>query len=104
VSCGAEKNTVNSTIVIWSPWGRGGDAGANAICAVTVPAVGSVMGEIINLRKVRKQARKQQDTERAAANRLLFGRSKTERVGQANRTAELNRRLDGHKIDSGDVE
>ena len=65
--------------------------------------MGEVMGEIVNLRKVRKQAKKQQDTERAAANRLLFGRSKTERVGQASRTAKLNRLLDGHKIDSGDV-
>ena len=61
------------------------------------------MGEIVNLRKVRKQAGKQQDAKRAAANRLLFGQSKAERDGQADRAAKLNRLLDGHKIDSGEA-
>ena len=61
------------------------------------------MGEIVNLRKVRKQAKKQQEVDRAAANRLRFGRPKAERDGQADRTAKLNRLLDGHRIDSGDA-
>ena len=60
------------------------------------------MGEIVNLRKVRKRAGKQQDAERAAANRLLYGRPKSERNQQAARTEKLNRHLDAHRIDSGD--
>ena len=61
------------------------------------------MGEVVNLRKVRKQAKKREDAERAAANRLVHGRSKTERDLEANRTAKLNRHLDGHRIDTGDA-
>ena len=61
------------------------------------------MGEIVNLRKVRKRAGKQQDAERAAANRLLYGRPKSERDLQAVRTEKLNRHLDAHMIDSGDA-
>jgi|tagenome__1003787_1003787.scaffolds.fasta_scaffold20325711_2 hypothetical protein len=61
------------------------------------------MGDIVNLRKVRKQVGKRQDAEWAAANRLRFGRPKAERDRQADRTAKLNRLLDGHKIDSGDA-
>ena len=75
-----------------------------AICAVwEFRPTDRFMGEIVNLRKVRKQARKQQEADRAAANRLRFGRPKAERDGQANRTAKLNRLLDGHRIDSGDA-
>lgn len=61
------------------------------------------MGEVINLRKVRKQARKQQDAERAAANRLVHGRSKAERTLEARRTDRMHQQLDVHKIDTGDV-
>ena len=61
------------------------------------------MGEIVNLRKARKQATKREDAERAAANRLVHGRPKAEREAEANRTARLNRHLDWHKIDTGDA-
>src|SRR4051812_33663789 len=44
---------------------------------------GSTMGDIVNLRKVRKQVGKRQDAEWAAANRLRFGRPKAERDRQA---------------------
>jgi hypothetical protein len=61
------------------------------------------MGEIVNLRKVRKQAKKRVDAERAAANRIVHGRPKAERELEANRTAKLNRHLDSHRIDTGDA-
>ncbi len=61
------------------------------------------MGDVINLRKVRKQAKKRDDAERAAANRIVHGRSKVERDLQAGNVDRLNRHLDGHKIDSGDA-
>ena len=61
------------------------------------------MGDVINLRKVRKQAKKRDDAERAAANRIVHGRSKVERELQARNVDRQNRHLDGHKIDSGDA-
>jgi len=61
------------------------------------------MGDIVNLRKFRKQAKKREDAERAAANRIVHGRSKAEREIDEKRTNKLSRHLDAHKIDSGDV-
>lgn len=61
------------------------------------------MGEIVNLRKARKQARKVQEAERAAANRITHGRTKAERTLQATRAEKTRRLLDAHKIDPGDV-
>ena len=65
-------------------------------------ANGSAMGEIVNLRKVRKQAKKREDAERAAANRIVHGRSKAERALQEARTARIQRHLEGHRLDTGD--
>ena len=61
------------------------------------------MGEIVNLRKFRKQAKKREDAERAAANRVVHGRSKAERNLNDQHTNKLHRHLDGHKIDPGDA-
>ena len=61
------------------------------------------MGEIVNLRKVRKEIKKRDDAERAAANRIVHGRTKAERAIEQARTAKTNRHLDGHKIESGDA-
>lgn len=61
------------------------------------------MGEIVNLRKVRKQAKKREDAERAAANRIVHGRSKAERTLQEARTAKIQRHLEGHRLDTGDA-
>ena len=61
------------------------------------------MGEIVNLRKFRKQAKKRDETERAAANRIVHGRSRAARELDDKRTNKLHRHLDGHRIDSGDA-
>ncbi|MFE9083325.1 DUF4169 family protein [Brevundimonas sp. NPDC003935] len=57
------------------------------------------MGEVVNLNKARK-ARDKADAKRAAeANRLTFGRTKSERqVTQKERDRDAAR-LDGHKLD-----
>jgi len=60
------------------------------------------MGEIVNLRKARKQARKQQEVERASANRIAHGRTKAERTLETTRAEKTRRLLDAHKIDTGD--
>jgi uncharacterized protein DUF4169 len=61
------------------------------------------MGEIVNLRKFRKQLKKREDAERAAANRIVHGRSKGERDLQARNSDKQNRHLDEHRIESGDA-
>jgi hypothetical protein len=60
------------------------------------------MGEIVNLHKARKETRKRQDAERAAANRITHGRTKAERTLEARRAEKTRRLLDAHKIDTGD--
>lgn len=61
------------------------------------------MGDIVNLRKVRKLAKKREDAQRADANRIAHGRSKHERELIKNRNEQLNQLLDRHKIDTGDT-
>jgi hypothetical protein len=65
--------------------------------------MGKRMGEIVNLRKVRKDVKKRQEDDRAAANRIVHGRSKAERTLETKRASILNRHLDRHKIESGDA-
>lgn len=61
------------------------------------------MGEIVNLRKARKESRRQREAERAAANRITHGRTKAERTLEATRAEQTRRLLDAHKIDPGDT-
>jgi hypothetical protein len=61
-----------------------------------------MMGELVSLRKARKQAKQQADEKRAAANRLLHGRSKTERSLDTARAEQRHRHLEAHKIDTGE--
>ena len=105
VPCVAENHTIS-----WFH-SSGGQAAGFAVAAYSnqtaaVSASGPVdfaMGEAVNLRKVRKQARKQQDAERAAANRLVHGQSKAERTLEARRTDKMHQQLDAHRIDTGDA-
>jgi hypothetical protein len=61
-----------------------------------------VMAEILNLRTIRKRAKRQQDAERAATNRLAFGRSKANRALASARDDKADRILDQHRIETGD--
>ena len=60
------------------------------------------MGDVVNLRKARKAAKRQHDEQRAAANRLLHGRSKAERKLGTARDAKARRDLDQHRVETGD--
>ncbi len=60
------------------------------------------MGEVVNLRRARKKSERQQAELKAAANRLLHGRSKAERMLDAERNAKSRRHLDRHRIKTGD--
>jgi hypothetical protein len=60
------------------------------------------MAELVNLRTVRKRARRERDEARADANRIAHGQPKTVRqLADAQRT-KAERDLDGHRIDPGD--
>jgi len=60
------------------------------------------MGEIVNLHKARKRAAKDDDSRRAAANRVKHGRTRAERELEAARAEQKRRLLDAHKVEPGD--
>ena len=60
------------------------------------------MAEPINLRIVRKRAKRQQDASRADAHRLVHGQPKRLRKLNAAQKAKAGRALDQHRIETGD--
>ena len=58
-----------------------------------------MMGEIVSLKRRRKQKARLEKQAEAAANRIKFGRAKKERVETAAMRALDGKRLDGHKRD-----
>lgn len=60
------------------------------------------MGDLVNLRTARKQAKRRQDGERADARRLAHGEPKRVRKLEAARREKADRDLDQHRIDTGD--
>jgi hypothetical protein len=63
---------------------------------------GKVMGDVVNLRKARKDIERQLDERQAAANRLKHGRTKAERKTEAARKAKAHRDVDQHQVETGD--
>jgi hypothetical protein len=62
------------------------------------------MGEVVNLRMLRKRAARRTAAEEAAGNRLKHGRSKQERTLEAAQSAKARRDLDKHRVARGDGE
>jgi len=60
------------------------------------------MAEVINLRTVRKRAKRQQDEKRAHANRLAFGESKHLRELDDAQREKADRDFDQCRIEIGD--
>ncbi|MEI9803465.1 MAG: DUF4169 family protein [Pseudolabrys sp.] len=60
------------------------------------------MAELVNLRTVRKQAKRLQSDERAKANRLVRGQSKQVRKLEKARQEKASSDLDRHRIETGD--
>jgi Domain of unknown function (DUF4169) len=56
------------------------------------------MAEIVNLRRARKQMKREQEQGRAERNRLMHGRPKAERQLQTARAEKARRELDGHRL------
>lgn len=62
------------------------------------------MSEVVNLRMARKAKRRSQAEDAAAANRLRFGRTSTQREGQAMEAGRAARLLDGAKLEDAKLE
>lgn len=58
--------------------------------------------EIINLRQARKQKGRRDKEKAAEDNRLKFGRTKAERDAARRNRQDLERQVDGHRLDSGE--
>jgi hypothetical protein len=61
------------------------------------------MGEIVNLRTVRKRMRRQQETDAAAVQRMQHGVPKAERSLRQVQEKEALRKHDQHRIESGEA-
>ena len=59
------------------------------------------MGEVVNLKRIRKRNEREQSAREAEANRARFGRNKAERKADEQRTRRASELLDQHRIDDG---
>lgn len=57
-----------------------------------------MMGEIVNLKRYKKQVSRAKDGKEAAAQRAKFGRSKSERQRDRDRETKLHSALDQHRL------
>ena len=56
------------------------------------------MGDVVNLRKVRKANARREQQERATENRIRHGRSKAERALESARREKINQIVDQHLL------
>ena len=61
------------------------------------------MGDVVNLKRVRKRVEREQSAKQADANRARFGRTKSERALNDKRTSRAKDLLDQHRIDGEDA-
>jgi hypothetical protein len=61
------------------------------------------MGDIVNLKRFRKRAEREQSAKQAEANRTRFGWTKSQRVLEERRAERASDLLDQHRIDGEDT-
>ena len=61
------------------------------------------MGDVVNLKRFKKRAAREQSAKQADVNRLQSGRTKSERVLDERRSSRANEVLDQHRIDGEDA-
>ena len=61
------------------------------------------MGDVVNLKRFKKRAEEQQSAKQAEANRTRFGRTKSERTLDQQRSSRASDLLDQHRIDGEDA-
>jgi uncharacterized membrane-anchored protein YhcB (DUF1043 family) len=76
---------------------------AASFAASLLHRMGTIMGDLINLKRFKKRAARDQAAKQAEANRAKFSRDKAERTLEKKRAGRANDLLDQHLIDSEDV-
>jgi hypothetical protein len=66
--------------------------------------IGTIMGDLVNLKRFRKRAARDQSAEQAEVNRIKFGRTKTERALDEQRASRAKDLLDQHRIDGEEAQ
>ena len=61
------------------------------------------MGDVINLKRVKKRNEREASAKQADTNRARFGRTKSERALDEQRKDRSSQLLDQHRIDGGDA-
>jgi hypothetical protein len=61
------------------------------------------MGDVVNLKRFKKRSEREQSAKQAETNRARFGRTKSERVLDEQRTERASDLLDQHRIDGEDA-
>ena len=61
------------------------------------------MGDIVNLKRYKKRAEKESAAKQADANRVRFGRSKSERALEKSESEGVRAQLDQLRLDGGDA-
>ena len=61
------------------------------------------MGDVVNLKRFKKRAARDQSAKQADLNRARFGRTKSERAVDRQRAGRANDVLDQHRIDGEDA-
>ena len=61
------------------------------------------MGDLINLNRFKKRSEREKSAQQADLNRVRFGRTKSERSLEQQRTIRANNMLDQHHIDGEDA-
>jgi hypothetical protein len=64
---------------------------------------GAGMGDVVNFKRVKKRAEREQSAKQAEGNRARFGRTKSERALEERRTRRADEVLDQHRIDGKDA-
>jgi uncharacterized protein DUF4169 len=64
--------------------------------------MGADMGDVVNLKRFKKRAAREQSAKQADANRRQFGRTKSERILDERRTSRASDVLDQHRFDGED--
>jgi hypothetical protein len=61
------------------------------------------MGDVVNLKRFKKRTEREQSAKQAEANRIRFGRTKSEGVLEELRSKRASDLLDQHRIDGEDA-
>ncbi len=61
------------------------------------------MGDVVNLNRFKKRTEKESAAKQADANRARFGRTKSERALEKDKSERAKTQLDHHRLDGGDA-